>query len=155
MTTNQKGAIAEAAIALEAIKLGVEVNRPLAEGGRYDLIFGLEDELLRVQCKWAAQRGNVLVVPYVSCWRSGGGFVRRTYTRTEIDGIAAYSPDLDRCFFVPIDRVEGKPAIRLRITPTRNNQQRGINWAEDFDLAATLARHGAVAQLGEQRAGSA
>ena len=58
MTTNQKGAIAEAAIALEAVKLGVEVYRPMAEGGRYDLIFGLEDRLLRVQCKWAARRGE-------------------------------------------------------------------------------------------------
>src|SRR5262245_51830843 len=38
MTTDQKGAIAEAAIALAAMKLGVDVYRPLGEGGRYDLI---------------------------------------------------------------------------------------------------------------------
>jgi hypothetical protein len=155
VTTNQKGAIAEAAIALEAVKLGIEVYRPMAEGGRYDLIFGLEDRLLRVQCKWAARRGNVLDIPCVSCWRSSDGYIRRTYLPTEVDGIAAYAPDLDRCYFVSIDRVAGRPAIRLRIAPTRNNQQARINWAEDFELVARLRRNGAVAQLGEQRAGSA
>ena len=40
LTTNQKGALAETAIALEAIKLGIGVYRPYADG-RYDLIFDL------------------------------------------------------------------------------------------------------------------
>jgi hypothetical protein len=150
MTTNQKGAIAETAIAHAATKLGIDVYRPVADGGRYDLIFVTDDQLLRVQCKWAPRRGNVLDIPCVSCWRGGDGYVRRTYTRTEVDGIAAYSPDLDRCYYVPIDRVEGRPAIRLRVVPTRNNQKRRINWAEEYELAARLGRHGAVAQLGER-----
>jgi len=38
MTTDQKGAIAEAAVALAAMKLGIDIYRPLGEGGRYDLI---------------------------------------------------------------------------------------------------------------------
>ena len=52
LTTDQKGAIAETAIAHEATKLGIEVYRPIAEGGRFDMIFLLGDELARVQCKW-------------------------------------------------------------------------------------------------------
>jgi hypothetical protein len=55
MTTDQKwGAIAEAAIALEATKLQVDVYRPLAEGGCCDLILDVGSDLLRVQCKWAS-----------------------------------------------------------------------------------------------------
>ena len=34
LTSNDKGNIAEAAIALEAIKLGIDVLKPLAEHGR-------------------------------------------------------------------------------------------------------------------------
>ena len=49
MTTDQKGAIAELAIQLAAVKLGVEVYRPVAEGGRYDLIFDLGEKLWRVE----------------------------------------------------------------------------------------------------------
>ncbi len=56
LTTNQKGAIAESAIVHEAIKLGIEVYRPVSEGGRFDLIFVLGDRLVRVQCKWAPRR---------------------------------------------------------------------------------------------------
>ena len=132
MTTNQKGAIAEAAIALEAVKLGVEVYRPMAEGGRYDLIFGLEERLLRVQCKWAARRGDVIdSVRFVPSLPDG--FPART-RRPRSTRIAAYSADLDRCYFIPIERVEDRPSIQLRIAPARNNQRRRINWAKDFEL---------------------
>jgi hypothetical protein len=34
LTTDQKGAIAEMAIAWEAAKQGIEVYRPISEGGR-------------------------------------------------------------------------------------------------------------------------
>jgi hypothetical protein len=41
VTTDQKGAIAETAVAHAAVKLGIDVYRPIAEGGRFDLIFNL------------------------------------------------------------------------------------------------------------------
>ena len=49
LTTNQKGAVAEAAIAKEAIELGVGVFKPLADE-RYDFSFDLRPRLARVQC---------------------------------------------------------------------------------------------------------
>jgi hypothetical protein len=52
LTTDQKGAIAEAAIVHAALELGVTVSKPLVDG-RYDLIFDLYARLVRVQCKWA------------------------------------------------------------------------------------------------------
>lgn len=156
MTTDQKGAIAELAIQLAATKLGIEVYRPVAEGGRYDMIFDLADRLVRVQCKWATRKGEVVVVMCQSGRRSADGFVRRPYTAAEIDAIAAYNLELDRCFLIPIARVEGRPSIALRLSPCLNNQRRRINWADDFDLAATLSpQPGAVAQLGERCHGMA
>jgi hypothetical protein len=44
MTTDQKGAIAEAAIALAATRLNVDVYKPVAEGGRCDLILGIGNQ---------------------------------------------------------------------------------------------------------------
>ena len=154
MTTDQKGAIAELAIQLAATRLGIDVYRPVAEGGRYDMIFDLPARLLRVQCKWATRREEVLVVSCQSARRCAEGFIRRPYTAAEVDAIAAYSFELDRSFIIPIDLVEGRPSIVLRLSPCRNNQKRRINWADDFDLAATLRPHqGAVAQLGERMPG--
>jgi hypothetical protein len=39
LSTDQKGAIAETAIAAHATRLGIEVYRSVAEGGRFDLLF--------------------------------------------------------------------------------------------------------------------
>ena len=58
MTTDQKGAISEAAIAAEAIKLGIVVWRPLVPA-RYDLVFDFSPGFVRVQCKTAALADDV------------------------------------------------------------------------------------------------
>ena len=59
LTTDQKGAIAEQAIAFEAMRLGLGVFVPLGDE-RYDLILDLRPHLLRVQCKWAVRTGDVV-----------------------------------------------------------------------------------------------
>jgi hypothetical protein len=155
LTPSQKGSIAESAIVAAAIKLGVAVFKPVNEGLRYDLIFGLAGELVRVQCKWAVRRGDAVVLPCVSRRRCADGFINRPYTADEIDAYAAYCDELDRCYFVPIAQFPTRLAIQLRIGPARNNQRRGINRAEADEIGATLPTFGAEAQLGERRAGSA
>ncbi|MGH3091258.1 MAG: group I intron-associated PD-(D/E)XK endonuclease [Gaiellaceae bacterium] len=134
VTTDQKGAIAETAIGHAAVKLGIDVYRPIVEGGRYDLIFNLGARLLRIQCKWAKRRGSVVAVRCSSCRRTANGLLHRTYTAQEIDAIAAFCPDTDRCYFLPVDLVAGRRELSLRLDPTRNGQKRGIRWADDFDF---------------------
>jgi PD-(D/E)XK endonuclease len=143
------------AIAWAAIRKGIGVFRPLTDGERYDLIFDLRPRLVRVQCKWAVRSGDVIFVRAYSCRRTSTGIRRRHYEADEVDVIAAYCPDLDRCFYIPLAEMRGTAGIQLRLSPTANNQQRGIRWADDFDLERLeLAPHGAVAQLGERLAGS-
>jgi hypothetical protein len=155
LTTDQKGAIAEAAITHAAIELGVGVSRPLGDE-RYDLIFDLGFSLIRVQCKWAPQKRGVILVPCRTCRRGANGFIRRSYSAADIDAIAAYCPEQGKCYFVPIEHSADRTFIALRLAPTRNNQRRGINWAEEYEFAATLGRqNGAIAQLGERRHGMA
>ncbi len=148
LTTNQKGAIAETAIACQAIKLGIPVLKPLVEE-RYDLVFELDGRFVRVQCKTASRHANVLVIRCYSSRRVREGFVKRSYHADEIDAVAAYSPDLDRCYFLPLDSFAGARYVQLRLAPALNNQQRGVNWANEFEFAATLGSRGAIAQLGE------
>jgi hypothetical protein len=134
LSTAQKGAIAELAIARRALELGMDVYRPVFEGGRYDLIFGLGDRLLRIQCKWARSRRDVIAVPFYSARRTADGLQRRVYTAAEIDAIVAYCPDVDRCFLLPYERFEGRTQVHLRLRPSLNNQRVGVNWADDFSL---------------------
>jgi hypothetical protein len=153
LSTDQKGAIAEAAIAYTAIKLGIDVYKPLSDGTRYDLIFDTGRELVRVQCKWATRYDDVIIVRCYSCRRSRLGMIKRGYTPDEVDAFAAYCADTDRCYFLPIDAFPGQTGVQLRLGPTRNNQRRGIHWAEAYEFDATLAQFGAVAQLGERLPG--
>jgi hypothetical protein len=138
LTTDQKGAVAELAIAHAAAELGVGVFKPLTDGERYDLIFETGKELIRVQCKWAPKLGDVVVVRCRSSRRAAGGIRHRKYTAAEVDAIAAYCSELDRLFYVPAQRFDGHPELSLRLAPSRNNQHSRVNWAEDFDFDARL-----------------
>lgn len=61
----------------------------------------------------------------------------------------AYCADNETCYFIPIADVGSRSAVYLRLTPARNNQEFAISYAANYEFS------GALAQLGERRAGSA
>jgi prevent-host-death family protein len=138
---NHLGSIAEAAITLEAIRLGVEVYKPASEHARADLIFGIGQRTFRIQCKSARRRGDVIAIRFVTSRHTPNGYVRTKYSSREIDFFAAHCRELDRNFLIPIDLVDGHSGLFLRLSPPRNGQRAAIQFAEDFTFA------GAVAQL--------
>jgi hypothetical protein len=138
LTTNQKGFIAESAIAFEAAKLGIGVYRPLTDE-RYDFIFDLRSRLVRVQCKWASTRGDVVVVPLYSSRRTANGLRRTCYSPDQIDAFAAYSPETERCYFAEMSEVGKLQALYLRLRPAKNNQAAGVRWAKNYEFGATLS----------------
>ncbi len=147
---NIKGAVAEQAIVLAAMRLDVPVWSPVSEHGRVDLVLSVGGRLWRVQCKWGrlSPTGDVIVVHVGGCRRGPSGYVRTTYSADEVDLFAIYCGDLDRCFLIPASLVIGKHAFQLRVTRPRNSQRACINLADDFDF------EGAIAQLGERVSGT-
>ena len=148
VNSNQKGNVAELAIAKEAARAGLAVFTPLTEHERYDLVIGIGGRLLRVQCKWAKKVGDVVAVNLASSRRGPDGFVRRAYAPEEIDAVGAYCSELDKCYLIPIERIAGQWRLRLRLAPARNGQRAALHFADDFRL-------GAVAQLEERCHGMA
>ena len=148
LTTDQKGNIAELEVAAAASKLGIVVFRPMGEGSRYDLIFDLGTRLLRVQCKWTRRHDEIVLLRCLSSRRTATGLRSRLYTAEEIDAFAAYCPDVDRCYLVPIERVGDQRQLHLRLGDPRNGQRGGIVWARDFEFSTVDWRAlGAVAQM--------
>ena len=134
LTTSQKGAVAETAIAYAATRLGIDVYRPVADGGRCDLIFDLGPRLLRVQCKWASRHGETVCVRCYSSRRTAAGLARRTYAPDEIDAIAAYCPDNENSYLLPAAMVTDRAEVWLRLSPSRNNQLVGVHWASAYEF---------------------
>ena len=156
LSSGQKGAIAEAELAAAALRLGVGVLRPVAEGVRYDLVFDIGTRLLRVQAKWACLHGDV-VTAFLRTSRHTptSGYVHTTYSAAEVDVCGLYCDALNSCFLLPINEIAGAASVRLRVARARNNRRIGVRMAQDYDLAKMLDDLGAIAQLGERRAGSA
>lgn len=121
------------------MKLGVPVLKPYTDE-RYDLVFDFGERFFRVQCKWASRVGDVLVIRCRRCRRGRAGLIRRVYEPGEIDAIAAYCPEPEGVYLLPSELSVQTAAVQLRIAPTRNNQQRGIKWARDYEFGATLMR---------------
>ena len=147
LSSDQKGGIAELAIALAAARLDITVSRPMSEGARYDLIFDWHLGLQRVQCKWARKAGGAVVIRPFSCRRTADGHRVRTYSVDEVDLIAAYCMELDEVWVIPTADLGQKRHVHLRLEAAKNNQRHGVTLAAKYRL-------GAIAQLGERLAGS-
>ncbi len=150
LTTNEKGAIAELKIATAAAELGVPVLRPLTDHCRFDLALEVGGRLLRVQCKWGALHpdGSVVQVKLESSRCTPAGYVRAGYTEDEIDLLAVYCGELDRCYLLPSALATRRKGIWLRVQAPLNGQRACLNDASQFEF------QGAIAQLGERSAGS-
>jgi hypothetical protein len=146
---NEKGDIAEAEIALAAIRVGCTVSRPLTDHPPYDLVIEVAGSVLRVQCKWAALNDGIVELRLGRCAHSPTrGYVRGGYDADEIDAIAAYCEGLQQCYLIPIEAVAGKRWLSLRSDAPRNGQRAAVHYAAQYELP------GAIAQLGERLTGS-
>ena len=134
--SNHKGNVAELKIAAAAAELGVDVYKPMTEHGRCDLVFDTGERLWRIQCKWANQIGDVVSFRIGGSYHSPTkGYVLSTYSASEIDAVAAYCGDNDRCYLIPIDVVDGQTCMHLRLAPARNGQRVALHFAADYELA--------------------
>jgi PD-(D/E)XK endonuclease len=131
----QKGDLAELKIAADLIARGCRLSIPFGEDHNYDLIADYEGRLHRIQVKYSKSDGRIVVVRCQSHSLTGGR-VRSTkrYTAATIDWIAVYDPTTDRCYYVPSWMLgdDGRPSMRLRLTPARNGQSLRVRRAEKY-----------------------
>jgi hypothetical protein len=131
MVTATRGNAAEARLLSEFVARGFDVLVPFGGGQPYDLAVDLGTMTLKIQCKtaWLTAGGSCLTF---NCRSTDHGRGRRPY-----DGLAdlfgVFLPPRDSVYLVPLDSVGGF-AGRLRLEPTKNNQKRGVRFAEDFEI---------------------
>lgn len=133
ISTNQKGQISESAILTRFLQGGYVVLTPYGGSQRYDLVIeDVEGQFWRIQCKtgWIEHgavyfdTANHNVTGKKRDWRHYQG---------ECDYFAVYCADIDQVYLVPVDQV-GKTRAHLRIEPSKNNQEKNVRWAKDYEL---------------------
>lgn len=135
METATKGNTAEAAVLGGFVQRGFHVLVPFGGGQPYDLLVDLEDRaFLRVQCKTARYyRGCVTF----NARTTDHGHGRRPYHGVA-DAFGVYFPPTQSVYVVPV-REASTFTIGLRLGPTRNNQRRGVRFADDYEIARWAA----------------
>ena len=136
--TKNKGDLGILHAQLDLAKKGYGVLSPLTEHEAFDLVAYKEHTFYRVQVKYRAAVDGQICVPFTTCWADRNGIHSVLLDKDFVDVLCIYCPDTDRCHYV--DPKQCRRHVRLRISPPRNNQRRGIRWAHEYlDLPATVS----------------
>lgn len=134
------GERSQAIILAKLLEEGYTVLTPYGDNQRYDLVIEDSDgQFWRIQCKtgWIEEDGAYIEFNTASSYahtRAGqkAGYGRRGY-QGQIEYFAVYSLDTKGVYLVPIEHA-GATNTRLRLTPTKNRQVKGVLWAKDYEL---------------------
>ena len=131
--TNAIGDISEAAIITRFLQLGYTVLTPYGGNQRYDLVIeDSEGQFCRVQCKTGRIIENGAVLRFDTANHNGQNRQMRHY-RGQCDYFAVYNEELSKVYLVPVDEV-GATSAKFRLTPAKNNQEKYVRWAKDYEL---------------------
>jgi hypothetical protein len=134
---NEIGAITQAKVATALIGAGKLVLFLWMQVARYDLVIDEKGKFSRVQCKTGQLlRGAIYFRPQslrAAKRETGWRRIAATYAG-EVDYFGVYCPDNDKVYLVPITDVSVSVRCSLRIDPPKNNQQKRIRWASDYEV---------------------
>lgn len=132
LNTHFIGEITEQEVAIEFLKLGIQVSKPLVSNSRYDFIVDISNHLYKIQVKTGTYKENSYIEFATSTSHTNTkGTINLSYSEDEVDFFATMYEG--QCYLIPYDKC-GKRAQRLRLIPTKNNQTVGITFAKDYKL---------------------
>lgn len=110
---------------------------PWGHDPRYDIGVDDDGKLLRIQCETARyieERGCIEFNTAITYARVGGKpHIRKGY-QGEIDYFGVYSLETEKVHLVPVDDVRIGSKGLLRLQATKNNQQKGVKWAHNYEI---------------------
>ena len=131
------GERSEALIIARLVELGYEVLKPFGDNLRYDLVIEDADgHFWRIQCKTGRSNGEYIEFKPVSSYyhtRVGRTTHGHKSYHGQIDYFAVYCRESKGVYLVPVDDT-GTSQTVLRLVPTKNNQEKNVRWAKDYEL---------------------
>ena len=138
LSTHFIGETTEQQVALEFLKLGYLVSKPLVQSSKYDFVVDINHKLYKIQVKTGTLKENAYIEFATSTSHTNTkGTINLAYSEDDVDFFATMYEG--ECYLIPIQNC-GKRAQRLRIVPTKNGQTKGVTFAKDYHLKATIDR---------------
>lgn len=126
------GEITEQQVALEFLKLGYLVSKPLVQCSRYDFVVDINHKLYKIQVKTSTLKEDAFIEFSTSTSHTNTkGTLNLKYSEEDVDFFATMFEG--KCYLIPFS-VCGTRAQRLRLIPTKNHQVKGITFAKDYYL---------------------
>jgi len=93
-----------------------------------------DGQFWRVQCKtgWIDEGGTLIRFNTANANVTGKNRQSRHY-RGQCDYFAVFCEELNKVYLAPVDQV-GISRANLRIGPSKNNQEKHVRWAREYEL---------------------
>lgn len=128
--TKDKGDLGVAKAHADLVVKGFYVLFPATEHAPFDLVAYADGVFHRVQVKYRSARGGAVQLNLRSTWSDRHGVHTTPIDKEAVDLVCIYCPETDECYYIrPIDH---GASVNLRITPTKNGQQKGVLHAAAF-----------------------
>lgn len=128
--TKDKGDLGTAKAHADLVEKGYTVLFPATEHAAFDLVAYKAGAFHRVQVKYRSSRTGSISVQFRSVWADRNGTHMKPSDKSEVDVVCIYCPETDACYYLrPVDF---RQSVTLRVTPSKNGQQRGVLPAARF-----------------------
>lgn len=128
--TKDKGDLGIAKAHADLVDKGYTVLFPATEHAAFDLVAYRGGTFHRVQVKYRSSRTGSISVQFRSVWADRNGTHMKPSDKSEVDVVCIYCPETDDCYYLrPVDF---RQSVTLRVTPSKNGQQRGVLPAATF-----------------------
>jgi len=132
LSSHFKGEITEQLVAIEFLKQGIMISKPLVQSSRYDFIVDVNHRLYKIQVKTGrSPEEGVLEFNTSTSHTNTRGTKNLTYETDDVNYFATMHDG--QCYLIPIELC-GKSTQRIRFVPTKNGQTKGILFAKDYKL---------------------
>lgn len=130
-TKKQLGERSQAHIIARLLEVGYNVLTPYGDSSRYDLVIeDAEGQFWRVQCKTAwIENGDASIQFAATSLRTRSTNGKVKYSRAGYVG-----HELPKTYLIPASHIGNATRMRLRLAPSKNNQEKGVKWAKDYEL---------------------
>lgn len=137
--TKQVGIIGEEVLALEFLKNGYIVSKPIGDNAPYDLIVDKDGELRRIQVKTTEKVMDDGTMEFHTNITNPFKKTYRKYTKEEVDYFGLYCLENNYVGLLPFSDYTTK-VTKIRIIPPKNNQKQKVKMANDYCFSEQIKK---------------